>query len=170
MYRASMSSAAYLSHAELARWELTAYNGMLQAMYQNNVNFLVVGSTIRYRKEIRPLWCQFQIDTTVCGIDSRNMWISHNFRLPAKDTATQMASRVMAQMIVQGVAVQGRNVIDPGIFLKEKVGLDAEVIDRVTLSNGAATPTILDEMLQRCVALEETMKAAAAQDDEKYKK
>jgi hypothetical protein len=142
---------------------------MLRAMYQNNVNFLVVGTTIRYRKEIRPLFCQFQIDTTVCGIDSRNMWISHNFRLPAKDT-TQKASRVMAQMIVQGVAVQRRNVIDPGTFLKDKVGLDTEVIDRLALSNGAATPTILEEMLQRSVALEETMKAAAAQDDEKYHK
>lgn len=161
-------TAAYLTHAELARWEMTALNGMLSAMYQNNVNYLVVGTTVRYRKEIRPIFRKFQIDTCVCGIDKRNMWISHKFRLPSSDKNSNSGpSRVMAQLIVQGVAVKGRNVIEPGPFLKDKVGVDADLIDRLTLPHVCESQAV-EEMLERYVALEESLKKVAAEDDEKY--
>lgn len=137
-------------------------------MYKNNVNYLVVGTTIRYRKEIRPIFRKFQIDTTVCGVDERNMWISHKFRLPAKGEKHK-ESRVMAQMIVQGVAVKGRDVIDPGIFLKDQVGFDADLVDSMTMPNVARESEIVEEMLERYAALEESLKKAAAEDDEKYK-
>jgi acyl-CoA thioesterase FadM len=161
------TTAAYLTHAEYARWELVSYNGMLKAMYKNNVNYLVVGTTIRYRKEIRPIFRRFQIDTTVCGIDERNMWISHKFRLPAKEKHNE--SRVMAEMIVQGVAVKGRDVVNPGNFLKEDVGMDADLVGSVTMPHAAHKSKIVEEMLERYVALEESMKKSAAEDDEKHK-
>ena len=138
-------------------------------MYKHNVNYLVAGTTIRYRKEIRPIFRKFQIDTTVCGIDERNMWISHKFRLLAPQGGDRTESRVMAQMIVQGVAVKGRDVIDPGIFLKEKVGIDADLVASLTMPNVAKKSEIVEEMLERYTALEESMQKAAAEDDEKDK-
>lgn len=75
----------------------------------------------------------------------------------------------MAQMLVQGVAIQGRTVINPGDFLKKEVGLDEAVVDSVRLPSctGANNDNELDEMLERYVALEESMKKLAAKDDER---
>jgi acyl-CoA thioesterase FadM len=173
--------AAYLSIAEYARWNLTAQNGMLSAMYRHNIHFYVVGTTIRYRREIRPLFRKFQVDTTVCGIQGRTMYMSHKFRLPAKGDHPE--SRVMAQMIVQGVAVQGGGggknvVVDFADFLKNKAGFDADVIDRVMLpaattardnddGNSIGSSGDLPEIIQRYLALEDAMKNDAAEDDRK---
>lgn len=97
------------------------------------------------------------------------MWISHNFRLPAAQGEINKDSRVMAQMIVQGVAVKGRDVIDPGHFLKDKVGIDADLIESLTMPNVAHKSQIVQEMIERYTALDESMKKAAAEDDAKYK-
>lgn len=161
------TAAAYLTHAELARWEMTSYNGMLTAMYKNNVNYLVAGTTVRFRKEIRPIFRKFQIDTTVCGLDKRSLWISHKFRLPAKEKHPE--SRIMAQLIVQGVAIKGRDVVEPAQFLVDDVGMDAAVIDSLMLSNAKRKSDTVEELLERYMALDESLKKAAAEDDEKYK-
>jgi len=136
-------------------------------MYKNNVNYLVAGTTVRFRKEIRPLFRKFQIDTTVCGLDDRNLWISHKFRMPAKEKHPE--SRIMAQVIVQGVAVKGREVLEPAQFLKQDVGMDADVIDSLVMPNVQHTSAVVEELLERYIALEETLKKAAAEDDEKHK-
>lgn len=149
----------YLVHAELARWELTAYNGLLSTMYKHNVHFFVAGSCIRYRREIRPLFRKFQIDSYVAGLDERNIWISHKFRYPVPGQ-----DRVRAQILVQGVAVKDKKVLDPRTFFKEQVGVDADIVDRLTLPNvGEAT---MEEMLERYVGLEEAMKKDANLDDQ----
>lgn len=136
-------------------------------MYKNNINYLVAGTTIRFRKEIRPLFRKFQIDTTVCGLDDRNLWISHKFRMPATEKYAE--SRVMAQVIVQGVAVKGRDVLEPAQFLKQDVGMDADVIDSLVMPNVQHTSAVAEELLERYIALDETLKKAAAEDDEKHK-
>jgi acyl-CoA thioesterase FadM len=163
--------ASYLTHAELARWELTSYNGMLQTMLKQNIHFLVVGTTIRYRKEMRPVFSKFQIDTSVAGIDDRNLWMMHNFR---SVSASQKESRIMAQMVVQGVAVQnGRSVMPPATLMKDIVGLNGDLVDSITLHAAHRTPTeeskIIEEILERYAALEETLKKASAEDDKKHR-
>jgi acyl-CoA thioesterase FadM len=166
-----LTPAAYLTHAELARWELTSYYGMLQTMLKNNIHFLVVGTTIRYRREIRPLFSKFQIDTSVVGIDDRNLWMMHNFR---SVSATKKESRIMAQMVVQGVAVQsGRSVMRPAALMKDIVGLNGDLVDSVILhaANRAATSEskVIEELLDRYTAMEETLKKASAEDDKKHR-
>jgi acyl-CoA thioesterase FadM len=175
--------AAYLTHAELARWELTSFNGMLQTMLKQQVHFLVVGTTIRYRKEIRPMFGTFQIDTTMCGLDERNLYMMHQFRtVSPSSTSGKKESRIMAQMIVQGVAVQnGRTVINPATFLRDNIGFDSNLIDTIMLSKMNQTATaavsgnessdsnnIIVELLDRYSALEDAMKKATAEDDKKF--
>jgi acyl-CoA thioesterase FadM len=165
----SNKTAAYLTHGELARWELTSYNGMLQCMLQHQVHFLVVGTSIRYRKELRPLFGKFQIDTTVCGLDERNLWILHKFRTINE----KKESRMLAQLIVQGVAVEkGRTIMNPVAFLKDKVGFDSDLIDSIIFPHknqeASNESEIMEELFSRYSALEESMKRAAAQDDKRH--
>ena len=98
--------------------------------------------------------------SAICG--SR---ITFGCQLPkAKSTKT-----LVAQMIVQGVTVKGREVIDPGLFLKEKVGVDADLIESLMIPNVTHKSQIVEEMIERYTALEESLKKAAAEDDAKYK-
>jgi hypothetical protein len=145
---------------------------MLQTMLKQDIHFLVVGTTIRYRKEIRPLFGKFQIDTTVCGMDDRNLFLMHQFRTVSSQDEE---SRIMAQMIVQGVAVQkGRTVMNPATLFKDVIGFDSNLIDSITLSNmkiasNSESETTV-ELLDRYSALEGAMKKATAEDDSKYTK
>lgn len=163
-YLGHMNNASYLSHAEYARWQMCAENGLIAAMWNHNMHFVVLGSTIRYRKELRPLFRSFQIDTELSAIDDGNMWIVHNFR-HAKDKANK---RIMAQVLVQGAAVRGRTRINPADLLVNHVGIDSSLVDTLRLS--AATQ---DEhnlaMIQNYQALQETFQTTASKDDSKHK-
>ena len=153
---------------------------MLQTMLKQQVHFLVVGTTIRYRKEIRPVFGRFQIDTTMCGLDERNLYMMHQFRTitPSSSSSTKKESRIMAQMVVQGVAVQnGRTVINPATFMKDTIGFDSNLIDHIMVSkmNSSGNSddnnnnnSIIVELLDRYAALEESMKKATAEDDKKF--
>lgn len=140
---------------------------MLTAMYKNKAFFLVAGTTIRFRRELRPLFRKFQIDTAICALDSRNMWISHKFRYPS--TPNKPESRVLAQIMIQGVAVKGRDVVNPASFLKECEGMDPALIESLILpatidaqdSNMSAT------IVERYLALEDSLKLWAAEDDKR---
>ena len=73
--------AAYLTHCQDARWNMCTHNGLVEAMNRNNVH-LVIGSTfVRYRKEIRPLHQEFVIESYICSINTRSMYVLHNIRL-----------------------------------------------------------------------------------------
>ncbi len=148
-------------------------------MLKQQVHFLVVGTTIRYRKEIRPVFGRFQIDTTMCGLDERNLYMMHQFRTiaPSSSSSTKKESRIMAQMVIQGVAVQnGRTVINPATFMKDTIGFDSNLIDNIMLSNMNSSGnsddntdnSIIVELLGRYSALEESMKKATAEDDKKF--
>lgn len=160
-YLGHLNNASYLSHAELARWEMIAYNGVLEDMIRNKVNFLVAGSTVRYRREIRPLFRQFQIDTSVAGLDERNIWMTHNFRYPIPGR-----SRIRAQIIVRGVAVQGRQIIDPRAFFRDMAGIDKDVVERVTMPHVSLIE--VEKLLEHYVALEDSLRDVAAKDDTRH--
>lgn len=158
-----MNNAAYLSHAEFARWEMMAANGCLKISFQRGVTFLLVGSTIRFRKEIRPLFSPFQVDTNVVGIDERSIWIMHKFRGNGSD-------RIAAQLLVEAVLVEGRTVIDPAVFFTQ-VGLDGDVMEKLKIdrsfSDVDGTELNQDQViLQRYDELQGEMRKAAAIDDE----
>jgi acyl-CoA thioesterase FadM len=74
-YMGHMNNASTLTHAELARWEMTATSGALNTMYRTNTHFMVASSAVRYRREVRPIFRKFQIETVVGGIDDRNIWM-----------------------------------------------------------------------------------------------
>ena len=74
-YLGHMNNAAFLNHAEYARWELTATSGMLQHMYKTNTHYFVAANAIRYRRELRPLFRRFEVQTHVAGLDDRNIWM-----------------------------------------------------------------------------------------------
>lgn len=74
-YLGHMNNAAFLSHAEYARWDMTAENGLLQSMYRTDTHFMVASSYCRYRAEMRPIFQQFQVETYVAGLDDRNLWM-----------------------------------------------------------------------------------------------
>ena len=50
-----MNNAAYLAHAEYARWEWTAETGALETMYKNNINFIATSvSAIAFGPKHEP--------------------------------------------------------------------------------------------------------------------
>jgi acyl-CoA thioesterase FadM len=160
-YLGHLNNAAYLSHAELARWELTAYNGLMSHMYHDKVVYLVSSSAIRYRREVRPIFRKFQIDTFVSGLSEKHIWFSQNFRYPIPGH-----NRVRAQMIMKGVAVQDRKVLDPRVYFK-KLGYDPDLIDQLSMPN-ADESELTDAMFERFNAFEESLREAAAADDNSH--
>jgi acyl-CoA thioesterase FadM len=73
-YLGHLNNAAYLSHAEYARWEFVAENGLVQTMFKHNTHFLVAGLAIRYRREVRPLFRKFEVQTYFAGINERHIY------------------------------------------------------------------------------------------------
>ncbi|GAX11997.1 hypothetical protein FisN_8Lh091 [Fistulifera solaris] len=160
-YLGHLNNAAYLSHAELARWEMTSHNGLLSAMMKNNIAFLVAGSAVRYRREIRPVFCRFQIETTVAGLDdNNNIWIMQNFRYP-----TQGQDRILAQVLIRGMAVQGRTVINPRHLFVDLCEMDETVVDKLIMPN--VSDDAIESLLEKYAELEDQFRHVAALDDEK---
>jgi acyl-CoA thioesterase FadM len=171
-YLMHMNNAAYLSHAEYARWELCAYNGILSSMYRDNVNFVVGGTAIRFRREVAPIFRKFQVHSFLAQLDERHLWIYHAFRYPpgGKDPG-----RIRAHAICQGIAIQGRNVLDPRIYLKDMVGIDPAVVDSlVNVGTDGANDTTEDDvftaMMDKYLDLEAVFKTATTKDDEELAK
>jgi acyl-CoA thioesterase FadM len=166
-----MNNAAYLSHAELARWELLSYNGLLFKMLEQKTTLIVASTTVRYRREIRPLYCKFQVESFFAGWDQRTLWAIHNFRVREGGGD----GRIRAQVLVPCVLVQkAGKVIDPRIFLKE-AGLDAATIDELSLvprdgvdegeDKGLNDPINLKELSRRYEAVQGWMREYASKND-----
>jgi acyl-CoA thioesterase FadM len=167
-YMMHMNNAAYLSHAEYARWELCAYNGILHSMYRDNVNFVVGGTAIRFRREVAPIFRKFQVHSFLARLDERHLWIYHAFRYPpdGKDPG-----RIRAHAICQGIAIQGRNILDPREFLKDMVGVDPKVLDSTIgvgtdAVNDAKEQDLFAAMIDKYSKMEAVFKTATAKDDE----
>lgn len=74
-YLGHMNNASSLTHAEYARWEMTAANGALEAMYKTNTHFMVASSAIRFRRQVRPIFRKFEVQSVLGGIDNRHFWM-----------------------------------------------------------------------------------------------
>lgn len=70
-----LNNAAFFSHAEYARWAMTAENGWMNAMLKNRALLVVASQSCRYRAEIKPFYRKFDVETSLLGMDDRNMWL-----------------------------------------------------------------------------------------------
>jgi len=157
-YLGHMNNAAYLTHAELARWEWVASNGMLSSMIKHKIAFFVAGSTIRYRREIRPVYRKFEVQSHVAGLDDKYMWIYQTFRYPIEGK-----NRIRAQYLLQGVAIQGRNILNPRDYFVNMVGLEPSFVDELSVTKSPS----MEDMIHRYQDLDQTFRVAASEDDER---
>lgn len=74
-YLGHLNNAAYLYHAEYARWAMSTENGWISAMMKSNSHFIVSAQSCRYRAEIRPVFRKFKIESILAGVDDKNMWL-----------------------------------------------------------------------------------------------
>jgi len=173
-YQLHMNNASYLLHAEYARWELCAYNGLMTSMYQDKVGFMVGGTAVRFRREIRPAFRKFEVHTFIAHIDERHMWLYHTFRYPPTE---KDPGRIRAQVVCQGLAVQNRTVLDPRQYLVNTVGINAEVVEEMchvksttTSSSDKNAEDVMAELMDRYSDMEVKMKEASTKDDERLSK
>jgi len=166
-YMGHLNNAAYLNHAELARWEMTATSGMLGIMARHNIHYVVASLAIRYRREIRPVFRKFQIESSIVALDERNITINQVFRHmnDAKDT------KLKGQLLLQGVAIRHKKILDPRQLFKVELGVDPDIVDQLCerghnhiVSTEAQS---LDSMIDSYEKLESAFKANAALDDSK---
>ena len=155
-YLGHMNNAAFLTHAELARWEMLAYNGVLGHMLRHRTNLVVASTAVRYRQEIRPLYVKFQVETFFGGIDDRTVWAMHNFRIGP-------SGRIRAQLVVPCVFVKGSQVQNPQLVLRD-AGMDDETMDalRLPIENDSLG---MNDLIQRYSSLEEWMRQYASKDE-----
>jgi hypothetical protein len=130
-----MNNAAYLTHAELARWEMLSYTGLLLHGARTSTHLVVAGTAVRYRQEIRPFLCPFEVETFFAGIDRRYVWSVHNFRRRRQGTKDRRKGeddsadeRIRSQIIVPCVWVRKGSVVEPASYLID-AGVDKATID-----------------------------------------
>jgi len=156
-----MNNASYLTHAELARWEWTAFGGTLAESMRSSSPFIVSASFIRFRREVPPLK-NFDIETRLVNIDDRHLWVYQTFH---HNKGTERG-KVLAQVFTQGVVTNNGKVINPRLFL-EKAMIDA----KDALDDLSATSTdfgsIFDEKSDRFLQMEEVLRRSANLYDEK---
>ena len=73
-----MNNASYLTHAELARWEMSVASGMLQHAARQRLAFIMAGTAVRYRREVRPLQ-PFEVHSSFAALDGESIFLRHNF-------------------------------------------------------------------------------------------
>jgi len=196
-YLGHMNNAAFLSHAEYARWEMSAANGLLTAMLNSKTHFVVASSFVRYRQELRPIFRKFEVESRVAALDRRNIWILQNFVVTQKKKKTKghtgdgdgdgTSKKLCAQLVVQGVAVdlKQRKPIDPRVFFREHVdAVSSEMVDELDIAateGGASegggggddltsSSTTTKLILDRYSALDQAMREMAALASEKKSK
>ena len=155
-----MNNASYLSHAELARWEWTAFGGLLAGSVRDKAAFIVTAATVRYRREIAPFQ-KFDIETRFCGVDDRNCWVYQTFHNHIND---RERGKILAQILLQAVIVKEGKVINPRCHLKSIMPTDCDFYEM------HAVDTIFDEKLDRFTHLEAVLRRSAAIYDEKVAK
>ena len=159
-YLGHLNNAAYLAHAEMARWEMTAQNGILGIMARDGANFLVASTAVRFRREIRPLFRKFQIDSSLVAMDERYLWMVQNFRYPIEGR-----NRVRAQVVVQGVVTRWKQkgVVNPQEFFRDTCGFDSDLVDSLSYPRLANETT--SHLLDSYSSLDKSYREAAAWDD-----
>lgn len=180
-----MNNAAYLQHAELARWEWSAFGGSLSQAIKTKSFFIVTASIIRYRREIVPLK-KFDIETRLVGLDDRNLWVYQTFHHHINKDKKQeeldgdkkqekldgpTRGKILAQILTQAViAKTGKGVINPRTWLEDNSMYSSSALDRIMNQNGENMETIFDEKAKRFTHLEDVLKRSAASYDQKVPK
>ena len=173
-YLGHMNNAAYLTHAEYARWEWTAENGALGAMYQKGTHFVVTNSAIRFRREI-SLFDKFEIHSSLQAIDDRHLWMQQTFRSDNSNSNSNKKDsegkgRILAQVLVQAVAVQNRKVVPPSTML-DAIGVPGDVAESLMWEDDDSKDNAnKDEavfFLQRFKDLDVAFRKEATADDER---
>lgn len=164
-----MNNASYLTHAELARWEWTAFNGTLDANIRSKSFFIVTASMIRFRREIQPLR-KFDIETRLGGIDERNIWCYQTFHYPnnmksINKSGTSERGKILAQVLTQGVITNKGKVIHPRDWLETHFPASKESIDELSVLP-EDNSSIFDRKTARFKHLEEALRKSAAEYDE----
>jgi acyl-CoA thioesterase FadM len=165
-----MNNASYLTHAELARWEWTAFNGTLEANLRSKSFFIVAASMIRFRREIQPLR-KFDIETRLGGIDERNIWCYQTFHYSneqssEKESGSNQRGKILAQVLTQGVITNKGKVINPRGWLEEHFPASKESIDELSILS-EEDGSIFDSKAARFKHLEEALRKSAALYDDK---
>lgn len=70
---------AYLSHFELARWELSAQCGFFEWSVRKRAAFIIGGLYLRFRKEIMPFQ-RFEVHSQFSAFDERWIYISQTMQ------------------------------------------------------------------------------------------
>ncbi|KAL3769983.1 hypothetical protein ACHAWO_008357 [Cyclotella atomus] len=165
-----MNNASYLTHAELARWEWTAFNGTLEANIRSKSFFIVAASMIRFRREIQPLR-KFDIETRLGGIDERNIWCYQTFhysneKSSEKESGSNERGKILAQVLTQGVITNKGRVINPREWLEVHFPASKESIDELSIVS-EEDGSIFDSKAARFMHLEEALRKSAALYDDK---
>ena len=143
-------------------------------MFHDGVNFMVGGTAIRFRREVAPIFRKFEVHSFVAHLDERHLWIYHAFRYPpgGKDPG-----RIRAHAVCQGLAIQGRTVLDPRMYLKDMVGIDADAVDAMSSpldssgsTGGGSHEDVYAELMEKYSDMETVFKKATAMDDEELVK
>lgn len=156
-YLGHLNNAAYLNHAEYARWEWVAETGILKACFEKKTEFISASTLVRYRREIKPLFRKFEVHTCLCNVNDRTYSIYQTFRYPG----TGGVNKIRAQVLLNGVVRRGREIINPRQFLISEVGASAEDLD----SLGDGDILAVDDVFVKNSELEELLKESAAADD-----
>ena len=163
-----MNNASYLTHAELARWEWTAFGGTLEANIRSKSYFIVAASMIRFRREIQPLR-KFDIETRLGGIDERNIWCYQTFHYssdkPSQRTVSNERGKILAQVLTQGVITNKGKVINPRDWLETHFPTSKESIDELSILS-TENESIFGVKASRFKHLEEALRKSASMYDE----
>ena len=163
-----MNNASYLTHAELARWQWTAFGGTLEANIRSKSYFIVAASMIRFRREIQPLK-RFEIETRLGGIDDRNVWCYQTFHYSSDESYDNKPGsargKILAQVLTQGVITNKGKVVNPRKWLEEHFPASKETIDEMSIIP-EKSGSIFDSKAARFKHLEEILKQSAAIYDE----
>lgn len=167
-----MNNASYLTHAELARWEWTAFGGTLEANIKSKSYFIVAASMIRFRREIQPLR-KFDIETRLGGIDERNIWCYQTFHyssdgLCEERTASNERGKILAQVLTQGVITNKGKVINPRDWLEMHFPASKKSLDELSVLH-VEKESIFGAKASRFRHLEEALRRSASIYDEKVK-
>lgn len=142
---------------------------MLQEMYQNDVHFMVTAAVVRFRRQVRPVFRHFQIETSLKAVDDDSFWVYQTFRYPEAGN-----DRVRTQVLIKGVAYQHRQVLAPRIVLEDMMGVPTETVEQMMLDPRMESSDSKDEndgstamqsMLTHFQELDESFRDAAGADD-----
>jgi len=181
-YLGHMNNAAYLTHGELARWEMCVANGIMDQFLQHRIAPVVTSAVVRYRREVKPLFRKFQINTTILSITPQSLLLRQDFRHYKNNNKKD--DKLRTQLLIQNTLVDTKtgSIVNPIEFLVDTCAADPTVIDQLIIqqeennyhdddgSNTKTTiPTIEEEEMEKYLRLEASLRQSAQMDDERLR-